>query len=133
MNKIYFGQLAKMDISRYMMFKAWMVGDIKSLTKSLGRTLAYMCVCIVSQLCLTLCDLMVCSLTVSSVHQIFQARILEWVIRCSAFFTVQLSHPYMTTGKPIALTRRTFVGKVLSLLFNMLSRLVINFLPRSVF
>ena len=133
MNKIYFGQLAKMDISRYMMFKAWMVGDIKSLTKSLGRTLAYMCVCIVSQLCLTLCDLMVCSLTVSSVHQIFQARILEWVIRRSAFFTVQLSHPYMTTGKTIALTRRTFVGKVLSLLFNMLSRLVINFLPRSVF
>ena len=49
----------------------------------------------------------------------------------SAFFTVQLSHPYMTTGKTIALTRRTFVGKVLSLLFNMLSRLVITFLPRS--
>ena len=50
---------------------------------------------------------------------------------CSAFFTVQLSHPYMTTGKTIALTRRTFVGKVMSLLFNMLSRLVITFLPRS--
>ena len=49
----------------------------------------------------------------------------------SAFFTVQLSHPYMTTGKTIALTRRTFVGKVLSLLLNMLSRLVISFLPRS--
>ena len=49
----------------------------------------------------------------------------------SAFFTVQLSHPYMTTGKTIALTRQTFVGKVLSLLFNMLSRLVITFLPRS--
>ena len=49
----------------------------------------------------------------------------------SAFFTVQLSHPYMTTGKNIALTRRTFVGKVMSLLFNMLSRLVITFLPRS--
>ena len=49
----------------------------------------------------------------------------------SAFFTVQLSHPYMTTGKTIALTRRTFVGKVVSLLFNMLSRLVITFLPRS--
>ena len=48
----------------------------------------------------------------------------------SAFFTVQLSHPYMTTGKTIALTRRTFVGKVISLLFNMLSRLVITFLPR---
>ena len=49
----------------------------------------------------------------------------------SAFFTVQLSHPYMTTGKTIALTRRTFVGKVMSLLFNVLSRLVITFLPRS--
>ena len=51
----------------------------------------------------------------------------------SAFFIVQLSHPYMTTGKTIALTRWTFVGKVMSLLFNILSRLVITFLPRSVF
>ena len=50
---------------------------------------------------------------------------------CSAFFTVQLSHPYMTTGKTIALTRQTCVDKVISLLFNMLSRLVITFLPRS--
>ena len=49
----------------------------------------------------------------------------------SAFFMVQLSHPYMTTGKTITLTRQTFVGKVMSLLFNMLSRLVITFLPRS--
>ena len=49
----------------------------------------------------------------------------------SAFFIIQLSHPYMTTGKTIALTRQTFVGKVMSLLFNMLSRLVITFLPRS--
>ena len=53
------------------------------------------------------------------------------VLWCSAFFIVQLSHPYMTTGKTIALTRWTFVGKVMSLLFNMLSRLVIAFLPRS--
>ena len=53
------------------------------------------------------------------------------VFRCSAFFIVQLSHPYMTTGKTIALTRRTFVSKVMSLLFNMLSSLVITFLPRS--
>ena len=53
------------------------------------------------------------------------------ILRCSAFFTVQLSHPYMTTGKTIALTRQTFVGKVISLLFNMLSRLVITFLPKS--
>ena len=53
------------------------------------------------------------------------------ILRCSAFFTVQLSHPYMTTGKTIALTRRTFVGKVMSLLLNMLSRLVIAFLPKS--
>ena len=51
------------------------------------------------------------------------------ILRCSAFFIVQLSHPYMTTGKTIALTRRTFVGKVMTLLFNMLSRLVIAFLP----
>ena len=53
------------------------------------------------------------------------------ILQHSAFFTVQLSHPYMTTGKTIALTRRTFVGKVMSLLLNMLSRLVITFLPRS--
>ena len=53
------------------------------------------------------------------------------IFLCSAFFTVQLSHPYMTTGKTIALTRQTFVGNVMSLLFNMLSRLVITFLPRS--
>ena len=56
-----------------------------------------------------------------------KASILQW----SAFFTVQLSHPYMTTGKTITLTRRTFVGKVMSLLLNMLSRLVITFLPRN--
>ena len=53
------------------------------------------------------------------------------ILQRSAFFTVQLSHPYMTTGKTITLTRRAFVGKVMSLLFNMLSRLVITFLPRS--
>ena len=60
-------------------------------------------------------------------HHTSKASIL-W---CSAFFTVQLSHPYMTTGKTTALTIQTFVGKVISLLFNMLSRLVITFLPRS--
>ena len=60
-------------------------------------------------------------------HHISKASIL----RCSAFFTVQFSHPYTTTGKTIALTRQTFVGKVMSLLLNMLSRLVITFLPRS--
>ena len=53
------------------------------------------------------------------------------ILQHSAFFIVQLSHPYMTTGKTIALNRRTFVGQVMSLLFNMLSRLVITFLPRS--
>ena len=53
------------------------------------------------------------------------------VLRCSAFFTVQLSHPYTTTGKTIALTRWTFVGKVMSLLLNLLSRLIITFLPRN--
>ena len=53
------------------------------------------------------------------------------ILQCSAFFIVQLSHPYMTTGKTIALTRWTFVDKVMSLIFNMLSKLVITFLPRS--
>ena len=53
------------------------------------------------------------------------------ILQCSTFFTVQLSYPYMTTGKTIALTRQTFVGKVMSLLFNILSSLVIAFLPRS--
>ena len=53
------------------------------------------------------------------------------ILQGSTFFIVQLSHPYMTTGKTIALTKQTFVGKVMSLLFNMLSRLVVTFLPRS--
>ena len=53
------------------------------------------------------------------------------ILWCSAFLTVQLSHPYMTTGKTIALTRQTFVGKVMSLLFNMLFKLVLTFLPRN--
>ena len=53
------------------------------------------------------------------------------ILQCSTFFMVQLSHPYMTTGKTIALTRQTFVGKVMSLLFNMLPRFVVAFLPRS--
>ena len=53
------------------------------------------------------------------------------ILRCSAFFTVQLSHPYLTTGKTTALTRQTIVGRVMSLLFNMLSRLLLTFLPRS--
>ena len=53
------------------------------------------------------------------------------ILQCSAFFVVQLSHPYMTTGKTLALTRWAFIGKVMSLLFNMLSRLVIAFFPRS--
>ena len=60
-------------------------------------------------------------------HHISKASILQ----LSAFFIVQLSHPYMTTGKTIALTRWTFVNKVMSLLFNMLSRLVVTFIPRS--
>ena len=74
-------------------------------------------------------DLFIVQGTLKSVlqHHSSKASIL-W---CSAFFMVQLLHPYMTTGKTIALTRRTFVGKVMSLLFNMLSRLVIVFLPRS--
>ena len=77
-------------------------------------------------------DLLVVQGTLKSLlqHHSLKASIL-W---CSAFLMVQLSHPYMTTGKIIALTRQTFVGKVMSLLFNMLARLVITFLPwRSVF
>ncbi|CAM9819960.1 unnamed protein product [Rangifer tarandus platyrhynchus] len=74
-------------------------------------------------------DLLIVQGTLKSLlqHHSSKASILQH----SAFFTVQLSHPYMTTGKTIALTRRTFVGKVTSLPFNMLSRLVITFLPRS--
>ena len=74
-------------------------------------------------------DLLAVQETVKSLlrHHSSKASILQH----SAFFIAQLSHPYMTTGKTIALTRRTFVGKVMSLLFNMLSRLVITFLPRS--
>ena len=74
-------------------------------------------------------DLLVVQGTLKSLlqHRSSNASILQ----LSAFFTVQLSHPYMTTGKTVALTRWTFVGKIMSLLFNMLSRLVITFLPRS--
>ena len=64
-------------------------------------------------------------------HLLQHHRSKASIFQSSAFFTVQLSHPYMTTGKTIALTRRTFVGKVMSLLFNMLSSLIITFLPRS--
>ena len=74
-------------------------------------------------------DLLAAQGTVKSLLQHRSSK--AWILRCSAFFTVQLSHPYMTTGKTIALTRQTFVGKVMSLLFNMLSRLVITFLARS--
>ena len=76
-------------------------------------------------------DLLVVQGTLKSLLQHHSSK--ASILQCSAFFTVQLSHPYMTTGKTIALTRWTFVDKVMSLLFNMLSRLVITFLPRSVF
>ena len=66
-----------------------------------------------------------------TLRSLLQHHSSKATIQRSAFFTVQLSHPYMTTGKTIALTRRTIVGKVMSLLLNMLSRLVITFLPRS--
>ena len=74
-------------------------------------------------------DLLAVQGTLKSLHQHHSSK--ASILQCSAFFRVQLSHPYMTTGKTIALTRQTFVGKVMSLLFNMLSRLVITFLPRS--
>ena len=74
-------------------------------------------------------DLLVVQETLKSFLQFHSSK--ASILQCSAFFTVQLSHPYMTTGKTIALTRWILVGKVMSLLFNMLSRLVITFLPRS--
>ena len=74
-------------------------------------------------------DLLVVQGTLKSLLQNHSSK--ASILWCSAFFTVQLSHPYMTTRKTIALTRWTLVGKVISLLFNMLSRLVITFLPRS--
>ena len=74
-------------------------------------------------------DLLAVQGTLKSLLQHHSSR--ASILRRSAFFTVQLSHPYVTTGKTIALTRRTFVHKVTSLLLNMLSRLVITFLPRS--
>uniref|UniRef100_A0AC11DXC4 SDS3 homolog, SIN3A corepressor complex component n=1 Tax=Ovis aries TaxID=9940 RepID=A0AC11DXC4_SHEEP len=74
-------------------------------------------------------DLLAVQGTLKSLLQLHSSK--ASILQHSAFFTVQLSHPYMTTGKTIALTRWTFVGKVMSLLLNMLSRLVITFLPRS--
>ena len=74
-------------------------------------------------------DLLAVQGTVKSLLQHHSSK--ASILQCSAFFMVQLSHPYITTGKTIALIRWTFVGKVMSLLFNMLSRFVIAFLPRS--
>ena len=74
-------------------------------------------------------DLLAVQGTLKSLPQHHSSKVS--ILQHSAFFIVQLSHPYMTTGKTITLTRWTFVGKVISLLFNMLSRLVITFLPRS--
>uniref|UniRef100_A0AC11CXH0 Uncharacterized protein n=1 Tax=Ovis aries TaxID=9940 RepID=A0AC11CXH0_SHEEP len=74
-------------------------------------------------------DLLVVQGTLKSLLQHHSSK--ASILCCSAFFTVQLSHPYMTTGKTIALTIQTFVSKVMSLLLNMLSRLVVTFLPRS--
>ena len=74
-------------------------------------------------------DLLTVQGTLKSLLQLHSSK--ASILQCSDFFIVQISHPYMTTGKTIALTRWTFVGKVMSLLFNMLSRLVITFLPRS--
>ena len=74
-------------------------------------------------------DLLTVQGTLKSLPQHHSSK--ESTLQCSAFFVVQLSHPYMTTEKTIALTRRTFVGKAMPLFFNMLSRLVITFLPRS--
>ena len=74
-------------------------------------------------------DLLVVQGTLKNLHQYHSSK--ASILWCSAFFIVQLSHPYMTPGRTTALTRQTFAGKIMSLLFNMLSRLVITFLPRS--
>ena len=74
-------------------------------------------------------DLLAVQRTLKNLLQHYSSK--ASILWCSAFFIVQLSHPHMTTGKTIALTRQTFVSKIMSLLFNMLSRLVIAFLPRS--
>ena len=74
-------------------------------------------------------DLLAVQMTLKSILQLHSSK--ASILWCSAFFTVQLSHPYMTIGKTIALIRQTFVSKVMSLLYNMLSRLIITFLPRS--
>ena len=74
-------------------------------------------------------DLLAVQGTLKSLLQHHSSKVS--ILQCSAFFIVQLSHPYMTTGKTVALTRWTFSGKVMSLLFNMLSRLVITYLPRN--
>ena len=74
-------------------------------------------------------DILAVQATLKSILQHHSSKVS--ILQCSALFIVKLSHLYMTTGKTIALTRWTFVGKVMSLLFNMLSRLVIAFLPRS--
>ena len=74
-------------------------------------------------------DMLAVQGTLKSLFQNYSSK--AWILQCSAFFIVQLSHPYMTAGRAVALTRQTFVGKVMSLVFNMLSRLVIVFLPRS--
>ena len=74
-------------------------------------------------------DLLAVKGTLKSLLQHYSSKVS--ILPCSAFFIVQLSHTYMTTGKTITLTRRTFVGKVMSLLFNMMSRFVIAFLPKS--
>ena len=74
-------------------------------------------------------DLLAVQETLKSLLQHYSSK--ASILQHSAFFIVQLSHPYMTPGKTIALTRQTFVGKVMSLLFSMLSRLVIAFLPRN--
>ena len=76
-------------------------------------------------------DLLAVQGTLKSLLQRLQIDVQKHILQCSAFFTVQLSHPYMTTGKTIALNRRTLFSKVMSLLFNILSRLVMTFLPRS--
>ena len=102
------------------------VQSIKSFSFSISPSNAYSGLISFRMDCL---DLLAVQGTLKSLLQHYSSK--ASILRCSAFFIVQLSHPYMTTGKTIALTTQTFVGKVMSLLFNMLSRLVIIFPTRS--
>ena len=108
------------DLVRFRWPKDWSFSSSISLSNKYSRLTSFR---------MDWLDLLAVQGTLKSLFQHYSSKVS--ILQCSAFFIVQVSHPYLTTGKTIALTRRTFVDKVLSLLFNTLSRLVITFFPRS--